>query len=454
MSDPNKERFVGGPARMRDRVRPGAMLSRRLAKPLVATMLVAAVGLIPVGGANGAAMSAGHASAPKGGRHAHHRVIHAPGSDSAVQITAHDGKFWQGSTPLIMHGIMHSVSTPAIVERDLDTISGWGMNVVRLTFSWCHVETAEPVQHGSSWTHTWSSSYISSIQQDVAEAQAHGMWAVVALYPCDGDDSYFFGPSWLYTAPYNSKGKTYAETPEGRSESNQDFWTDPLRQSFTEAMWTWLAGQLASTPGILGYEVLNEPDVGDMAYTVDTAQTTLAVQLNIAQSIRDADPPRVIFFTTFAGYGPAVALADFGDWKTFGNVAFDVHDYFGARWGTGLSGNPDNDSTGVAMETLFDIANDGSYPYIGTTLNQVRYLQLERDSLKPWGIPIIVGEIGNFDGDIGSYDFFGTTTAAANDVAVSWCSDWGSNHGIADGQGSLEDFAWVVQQAAGDYPPA
>jgi hypothetical protein len=370
-------------------------------------------------------------------------------ADATAPITAHDGQFWAGGQPITLKGAMQGVQSGTSQQTTLDGMGAWGMNVVRLTFRWCDLEPNAPQLRPSGvWKHTYDSDWLAVIQQNVEWAQAAGLYSVVALY--GGDCSYFQYPGWLFDSPYNSHGLTYDETPAGKSLAQANWWTDVLQQQFWKSMWKWVAANLKGTPGLAGYEVMNEPWKGDLPNKGATDILTLDGQLGVAKAIRTRDPDTTIFFTTRAGYGPGIPGANLTSWSSIGNVAFDLHDYFGARWGDGVNENPDGLSYRECMQVLFAITTSSTMTppsYIGNTVNQVRFIDRVKSALAGYGIPLMVGEFGDDDGNLGAYQFYGTTTAALTYEGVSWAVDYGDNHGITDGQGNLEPWGWIVIDA-------
>lgn len=84
------------------------------------------------------------------------------------------------------------------------------------------------------------------------------------------------------------------------------------------------------------------------------------------------------------------AFAGLTGWQ--GEV-FDVHDYFGARWGSGLTIDPASPDSGETLQSYFEFTITPDIPpYLGTTLSQVRFVRTFTDVLAPLGIPVLVGE--------------------------------------------------------------
>jgi hypothetical protein len=138
-----------------------------------------------------------------------------------------------------------------------------------------------------------------------------------------------------------------------------------------------------------------------------------------------------------------------------GNVAFDAHDYFGARWGTGLLETPAQIDYHQTLQPVYAHLLDAPVgvegdPYIGTTYGHVRWIQRLTDTLKPLGIPLFVGEFGaRGDYDDGVYLYFGSITAAMAHLGVSWASSiWDGNEGFANKDGTLKPWAYLVIDAA------
>src|SRR5712691_4786141 len=63
--------------------------------------------------------------------------VSAPVVATDVQVTAHDGKFWEGTDPIELRGVYIPPSGP--VTR-FAQVGSWGMNLVRLDWQWSKLE--------------------------------------------------------------------------------------------------------------------------------------------------------------------------------------------------------------------------------------------------------------------------------------------------------------------------
>ena len=175
------------------------------------------------------------------------------------------------------------------------------------------------------------------------------------------------------------------------------------------------------------------------------------VQLEVAGAIRTVDGNHVIVFTTRAGFAPGSrGRPDRMD--SAGNTAFDVHDYFGARWGDGLGGEvPSEDDYQELIQLLYNhlLSDEGVSPYIGTTQVQAEFMKQVLNSVQPASIAMLVGEGGIYSTDPGAATFFGTMTSAANALGVSWSvSAFEGELGIYYSDGTPKPYAQIVIDAA------
>jgi hypothetical protein len=135
-----------------------------------------------------------------------------------------------------------------------------------------------------------------------------------------------------------------------------------------------------------------------------------------------------------------------------GNVAFDLHDYFGARWGGGLNADPSSPPYQESLESLFDFTlTPGNPHYIGTTLGQERFMQTFLDVLDPIGVPLLIGEFGG-RGELepNVMTLFATMTRAFNATGVSWAAQsYNGEYSVYDDEGNLEPWVSVLSDAAG-----
>ncbi len=380
---------------------------------------------------------------------------------SGVQVTAHDGSFWQGKTQITLHGTNLTADRGGLngFIAQAQQAASWGMNLVRLGVQWSDVEPTAPVHNSDgSWTHTFDTAAMDRIEAAVDAVTSLGM---VVEVNSNADGSFWGYPAWQFKAPYNSHHITYPETDDGLVQASTDFWTDSRRQEFMTDWLKYLVTHLKSHSGVMGYGILNEPRTGSLPDRLSTAQQILDWQLTAARIVRATDPNRIIVFATYHGYAPGLWRVDLSDWINadslpqplgFPDVAVEAHDYFGGRWGTGLVVDPGDPRDQMGYEDLYALVL-GDFPstYIGTTQGQMQWVRDKQQALAKWKIPLLVDEFGDNEDDPGVTLFFGTTTSAFAATGVSWALSRGKL-GIVDKNGNLQPYAQIVINAARNYP--
>jgi hypothetical protein len=411
----------------RDRRAPGIGSRRATAMPLVA-VAVSLLVLVP------SAMSGAAPNPPV-----------SPGGPVTGQITAHDGKFWKESTSILLHGINANPIEPTdLTSADYAKIASWHMNFVRLQIHWGDVEPTAPIKSGNTWTHRYDATDIAAIKDQITLATQNGLYVLVENALAT------FYPAWMYTAPYNSHGKNYVDS----TALSTDYWSDSLMQRFTRDYLTTLAVELAGMGGVVGFEPIDEASPGTLPINHTTTQLLLDTQLSLAQAVRAVDPNRVLFFTTHESLGFGLPNANLSGWQTLGNVAYDVHDYFGGRWGVGVIMDPASPDFGEGSATMLGFTlNTANPPYLGTTDVQVRFLQNYLPYLAPKGIPLLIGEFGGRGEDEPNIlALFGTMTQAFNQLNLSWAA-WSYNEGYSVTRENGTNEPWVpILSAAAAYP--
>jgi Cellulase (glycosyl hydrolase family 5) len=415
--------------------------TRRIGRAMVAVLAL----LVAVPSASGLASRTPHSATPSRSLPARPAMFMSNGP-ATDQVTAHDAKFWLGGQQIKLRGINIVPSLDGSYPSDADfaQVASWGMNVVRLRIRWKYLEPTAPQPVGSSWLHTYDSQQIAYIQSMIASASSHGIYTMVENAcgpPCMGD----WWPNWLYESPYNSHHLDYTDADQAAT----DYWSDQLMQRFTSDFLKYVAGQLAASPGVVGYEVLNEPAQGSLPNASATTATLLGVTYAMAQAVRQADPPRVVFFMTRGCCGEGVPNADFSQFVTLGNVAFDVHDYYGARWGAGLLMDPAAPDYGEVEQMVNRFTLNG-VPYLGTTTVQEQIVKNFKSFLDPNGIPLFIGEFsGDPPDEPNTANVMGTMTSAFNDQGVSWALyEYTGRFGILQENGSLQPWGQIVIDAA------
>lgn len=190
-------------------------------------------------------------------------------------------------------------------ERLMTSLAGWGVNVIRMPFSW---EALEPVEGSIDAT------YLDRYKALVDAAWAHGMRVIVDFHQ-DVYASPFCGdgfPLWTlgdvpHGAPHHDCGDgmwfpQYLDRSGPVALAFQRLWdnTDGLQDKF-RAMWQRMATELAGRAGVIGFEIINEPGWGTRSVEDFEANVLPPVLSTIGSAIRTIAPDALI-----VGGGPGI----------------------------------------------------------------------------------------------------------------------------------------------------
>jgi endoglycosylceramidase len=246
----------------------------------------------------------------------------------------------------------------------LDRAAEWGVNVLRVPFAWAAMEPS-PGDDDEAW--------LARYDALLDGAAARGMFTIVDAHqdvyaePLCGDGF----PAWTLPAepaPRESCEDWFLAYVVGDPEVDaafDAFWTDAtgVRAAFG-AMWDRVAARHADRPGVIGYEILNEPHRGSL--DEDTWGETVYAPFvtELAGRIRAADPDALVFFDS----GPLDAIDQDPpfDLPAGDGLVFAPHYYDPTAF---LGGSPDPESVRDALAAWAEVGAD-------------------------WDVPVLVGEVG------------------------------------------------------------
>jgi endoglycosylceramidase len=316
------------------------------------------------------------------------------------------GDYWRG--------VSSAPSTTPYRREDFRQMSSYGFNVVRLIFSWSAVE---PRRGEIDYA------YLSSLKQAIKDAGDFGLYVVLDMHQ-DAWGKYIASPldgscadparGWDGAPDWATISDGLSTCTQGGRESApavirafDHFWdnTDGI-QDRCIASWAEVVKVLGAEPNLAGYDLLNEPNMGDG--TVAEEKAKLAQYYGkLIRAIRDAEaasghPSHIVFFenaVTVNG-GPNPIIPDPG-FSTDQNMVFAPHHYF------------------ESISNQLSIEGGYSFIQVGASL---------------YGSSMWVGEWGYFGGasDTSKIRRF----AAAEDAAFygsawwQWCQAPGDPHGV------------------------
>ena len=247
-----------------------------------------------------------------------------------------------------------------------ERVREWGLNVVRLPFSW---EALEPAR-GS-----YDERYLERYRRLAEICQGLGLRVIVDFHqdafawPYCGDGF----PGWacarpLPTPPADCSGwfTGYLSSDSPVAAAFDRFWSnvEGLRDRFRE-MWRHVARRLWSVDAVIGFEIMNEPFRGSAEETFWGQEILPPFYEEIARAIREVAPGAPVFFDA-SGTAGAVAQTTMRPPRGEGFV-FAPHYYAPSAFFPGVGHDP-----AEIARALGRWAARGS----------------------EWGVPVLVGEFG------------------------------------------------------------
>jgi hypothetical protein len=333
--------------------------------------------------------------------------------------------------PVQLHGVaVHSLD-PAVYRRAPDL----GVNFVRLAVPWSDYEPTPP-QGG---VRSFDSRRLADLDAAIAFFGQHGIQVLLDLHQY-GWSPYFSSlqrggrangiPRWIY------HGRRFALTDAGRADAEAHMYTDRRATALYAGFAAMLAQRNLHTPNVIGYEMLNEPPLGNMPRRTWAAERIVRWQARVAAAVRAVDRQRAIVFMlpprTDLG---AVQLRPL---LSIGHLVLDVHDYYAG--------------TGVRSRTTLQ---GGSYQ--GTLTQQASYLAPYVSITHAWGVPLIVGEWGAFPSEPGVEAYQQQMVGLFARDGVSWARwslDRTERLGLLDRSGGLTPAAVQLRRLIAALPPA
>ncbi len=259
----------------------------------------------------------------------------SPLSTTGIWLTNSDGQV------VILHGTNevykvapYEPSAAGFSDDDAAFLAANGFNVVRLGVIWAAVEPAPGV---------YDTAYIDSIEQTVQTLNNHGIYVILDFHQ-DAYSSVFGGegaPAWAV----QTGGRPNPQLPFPINE-----FADPAETHAWDAFWSnadapngvglednyaqmveYVSSDFSGDPGVVGIEIMNEPDPGSqflpglLGSPFFERQELTPFYDQTASAIRAVDPTTPIF------YEPSI-LADFGLPTHLGTVdvpgtVLSFHDY-------------------------------------------------------------------------------------------------------------------------------
>jgi len=274
------------------------------------------------------------------------------------------------------------------LESYMARAESWGIDAMRVPFMWAALEP-EDGQDDELW--------LSMYAELLAAAWAHGIYTVIDFHQDIYSEVYCGDgfPGWTVPNPPAPHHDCPGWSARYVSDANvvqafDRFWGNTTGvQTKYLAAWDRMIARFADTPGVLGFEPINEPAAGSQAETPFEAQTLTAFHVQVATHMR-ASAPRSLVFVDPAGINGITATTHLGNPGVAG-VVFAPHYY------------PLGPTSPAAV-----LNGLGKWAALGQT----------------WNVPVWLGEFGASNTDPNGAAYVASVFAAADEFGLSGVEDW------------------------------
>jgi hypothetical protein len=297
-----------------------------------------------------------------------------------------------------------------------------GANMVRIPVPWSSIEPAPPV----NGVHTWDTQKLAALDAVVAYLEKHHVevlidfhqvhWSPYFAQTCRHSVS--CGPAQGIPAWYYAHGP-FAATRGGLSAAEAAFFSTGAEQSAAaySAFAQMMVSRYSVYPNVVGYEILNEPNGGDLAGTVGSRPMVTAMlrwQARVLAAIRQIDPVRAAFISCYSG-GQGVGTARLSVLGRDPHLVLDFHDFFNGIRNGGLDISGDD-----WVPSWRATHNQHVVDYQGTLASQQRVLMVAVRRAAQAGIPLFVGEWGAQYDDVNAAVYQSQMLQLFSEYGVSW----------------------------------
>ncbi|QWE22270.1 cellulase family glycosylhydrolase [Polynucleobacter sp. AP-Jannik-300A-C4] len=238
----------------------------------------------------------------------------------------------------------YTLSSAGFREEDAKLIQAAGMNVVRVGLIW---EAIEP------YPGKYDDAYLADMAKTIAMLHAQGINTLLDMHQdqygkaCNGVGA----PVWATVIDGkqfpNGCNPNKLPFPKGEltdpSVSNvwDSFWSNKsststgligLQDRYT-SMWAYVTKRLQGVPGIIGYEIMNEPYPGTLCKAGELGEECTSFDKNsyakfiqkVSSGIRSVDSKKLIYFepSVFFDFGTATQITP----PSQSNIGFSFHPY-------------------------------------------------------------------------------------------------------------------------------
>lgn len=233
-------------------------------------------------------------------------------------------------------------------DDDAAFLAANGFTAVRVGLYWDQIEP-QPGEYD------WA--YLESVKDTIETLKSHGIVSIIDMHQdLYGTEIGGHGaPDWatLFNAADNDTSQAfpfaYALNP-AQNQAWDAFWANEKvdgigLQNYYARMWQNVADYLGGTPGVAGYEIMNEPWLGSQWLPsllgnphFDT-QSLAPFYDQVISAIRSVDPNTTVYYEPNVLFGNATAVTHLGGVDD-DNAVFAFHDYciFDALGGGGATG--------------------------------------------------------------------------------------------------------------------